>query len=542
MAASPVNQPHLVSLVLQSKKALHHGEQLCTRAHVASSNSAQAAVDVLALDAKVRWVVEAVVEQLQLAANVAKTIEEKRAQIGKRVLEWDTDRTKHADALDDILESLGSQVVPPNFHQASSDSSLFGSQHSADLENAKENKLERQDSISPMISPKRYVHTNGSSGTIKYQARPSVSPVSPSATLRRNSIRRPGDSGLGNIPEGGLKGKAKQQETPGEGRKENRRRWKTLRDFVDDQAIEDILETIESDRSALDKILGKTDDYPETLTRTIQNIQASLPFPEDNELNALTRVQRTVTAQEQFVNSMATLLESLASHYDGMASALKDTEGGEVFSEEDIQSMNRDTEELPIIMKELEDNADAIDGYRDQLNASRIGLQNDLEHLRKILDDLDELGEIMGEMLQMQETVEIQVDDELKGLHGHLNPLKALHGHFVSYRTAFNKLLLEMDRRRQYREAAENIVIGMMKQLDSMTEEENRVRNHFNDEYGSSLPSDLCLGVSNAPTRWEIVPSEGSAAESLPLIASDLIVEARQKFGYSDGPIGAESL
>ena len=66
MASSPVDQPHLVSLVVQSKKALQHGEQLCTRAHASSNDSAQAAVDVLALDAKVRWVVDAVVEQLQV--------------------------------------------------------------------------------------------------------------------------------------------------------------------------------------------------------------------------------------------------------------------------------------------------------------------------------------------------------------------------------------------------------------------------------------------------------------------------------------------
>lgn len=61
------DQPHFVSLVVQSKKALQYGEQLCTRAHSSSNESAQAAVDVLALDAKVRWVVEAVVEQLQVS-------------------------------------------------------------------------------------------------------------------------------------------------------------------------------------------------------------------------------------------------------------------------------------------------------------------------------------------------------------------------------------------------------------------------------------------------------------------------------------------
>jgi autophagy-related protein 17 len=57
---------YLVSLVLQSQKALQHGEQLCTRAHTASNASAQAAVDVLALEAKIKWVVEAVVEQLKV--------------------------------------------------------------------------------------------------------------------------------------------------------------------------------------------------------------------------------------------------------------------------------------------------------------------------------------------------------------------------------------------------------------------------------------------------------------------------------------------
>lgn len=58
--------PHIVALVLQSKKALQQGEQLCSRAHALSNASAQAAVDVLALDAKVKWITGAVLEQLKV--------------------------------------------------------------------------------------------------------------------------------------------------------------------------------------------------------------------------------------------------------------------------------------------------------------------------------------------------------------------------------------------------------------------------------------------------------------------------------------------
>lgn len=64
-SAPPQEQPHLVSLVLQSKKALQHGQQICSHAHARSNASAKAAVDVLALDAKVRWMSEAVIEQLK---------------------------------------------------------------------------------------------------------------------------------------------------------------------------------------------------------------------------------------------------------------------------------------------------------------------------------------------------------------------------------------------------------------------------------------------------------------------------------------------
>jgi autophagy-related protein 17 len=63
-------QPHLVSLVLQSKKALQHGEQLCTRANSVSNASAQSALDVLALDAKVKWITDAILEQLKVSESL----------------------------------------------------------------------------------------------------------------------------------------------------------------------------------------------------------------------------------------------------------------------------------------------------------------------------------------------------------------------------------------------------------------------------------------------------------------------------------------
>jgi hypothetical protein len=58
-------QPHLISLVFQSRNALQQGEAFCSRASATSTSSAKEATDVLALNAKIQWISNAVIEQLK---------------------------------------------------------------------------------------------------------------------------------------------------------------------------------------------------------------------------------------------------------------------------------------------------------------------------------------------------------------------------------------------------------------------------------------------------------------------------------------------
>ena len=109
---------------------------------------------------------------------------------------------------------------------------------------------------------------------------------------------------------------------------------------------------------------------------------------------------------------------------------------------------------------------------------------------------------------------------------------------------SYDKLLVEIDRRRQYKKEAENFVRDMMAQLETMSEGvflylnrpvrlfrlgdipgERVVRESFNAEHGAHLPSDLCLYVENPPTRWHVIPFDGDAAESLPDVEDDLVAE-----------------
>ncbi|KAF8626129.1 hypothetical protein AX15_005077 [Amanita polypyramis BW_CC] len=443
-AESSQQQPHLVSLVIQSKKALQHGEQLCSKAHTVSSTSTQTSIDILALDAKVKWLSDAIVEQLKLASSVAKCIEEKRAHLRRQVESWDLLRVKHTNALDSILDALGSQTVPSDFHENSADSSLFGSQHS---DEGVETALGRsRNNASELV--------NGHSATT---GRKTLSPLD----------RR---------------------------RVQDRSRWKTLRDFVDDQGIEEALESIDTERAALDELLGQTEGYPETLRGTIESIRNSIstdifstskPSPlrttprdalftssSTEHSSPAPLIQLCLSDQDAMKASMAARLEDLARHYDQMANALREAETGpepDIFSEEDIKEMNRDADELPAIIGELEESMGVIDLNHNKLRTTLDGLKKSLEDSNSVLDDLDEFGEIMTEMLQTQQVVEVKCEEGLNSLHQHLLTLEQLHDRYVSYQTAYNKLVLEMGRRRQYCEAVQHIVRGMAKQLEDMT-------------------------------------------------------------------------
>ena len=44
-----------------------------------------------------------------------------------------------------------------------------------------------------------------------------------------------------------------------------------------------------------------------------------------------------------------------------------------------------------------------------QLKTTKENFEKDMEHLGRVLDDLDELGEIISEMLQTQETIQVRL-------------------------------------------------------------------------------------------------------------------------------------
>ena len=202
--------------------------------------------------------------------------------------------------MDSTLELLGSQVVPPSFHQSSLESSLFGIQ-----------TPENNDEVLGHEQAQTLQATNGDQG--------------PS---------------------------------------QDRSKWKTLRDFVDERGLEDVFESIEGERNALDETLAATATHPATIISIANQIRsllstslsASQEFLQTQRYSPNTSsptaerqvhanqspkdVSALLAQQERTSAGMASHLESLAAHYDQMATALKEKEAGEDIGEEDMEGLS----------------------------------------------------------------------------------------------------------------------------------------------------------------------------------------------------------
>ncbi|KAG8779836.1 autophagy protein 17 [Serendipita sp. 397] len=460
-AAEEGSGKDMLSLVLRSRKALDHTKALCVRAEALSKDSTELALDLVAVDAKVRWATEMIQDQLKLVNNVARALSIQRLKLEQDAKAWDQKRKERTGALDVLLDDLGSQLVPPSFYETTSGSSLFGSQHSDE---------ERAD------------------GAVD-------------GTTKENHV---------NKHNGG------------------RTKWKSLRFFVDEKAIEEAIERMDDDRNALEDLLESTGSQTQNLNAETQAIRNSLATAQSS-IPAST--QKLLQDQDAILSRMAQLLLDVTHHFDQMESALADQDAGEVLGDEDMEVLEGDTAELPVIIQETEQNLTKMEEISHKLKSSRETCERDLTHQKSCLTALESLGIEMSDLVDRHQSVEVEATAIQNTLQGHLIAISTLQETYIKYRAAYGSLVQEMSRRQKYREAMEEIIQGMNEQLRAMRQEEMSHREQFSKKEGAYLPEDLCPFVSDLPTVFEISAYD----EEVPVsVDSQYVIEVQQNL--SGGP------
>jgi autophagy-related protein 17 len=340
---------------------------------------------------------------------------------------------------------------------------------------------------------------------------------------------------------------------------------RTLLDFIDESSVEtlrsSLKQTIDSAQTSRSSFLSSLKAFDHD-RQSLKAAIASAPSPSrtrDSPIPPLLHSLSTHAAE------MAVLLDSLTSHFDLCANAVKHTEGG-FLALKDAVAHNR----LPdgVTMSGVIASPDASHQLPPLSEAER------LEMLQVLLGDAREVPAVVQDLeLRLLEMEQIapqiaayvaeqrgayagttaafgvlegiaarlpgyvgasaRFGDEWQGertrLEEQARELDDMRVFYEGYHASYDGLIVEVARRRAAEEKMKGILRKALEQVQRVHDADTREREGFRREVGEFLPSDLWPGlVADAP-RWEVgvFGEEGEeGGESTPELERVVVEEA----------------
>lgn len=247
-------------------------------------------------------------------------------------------------------------------------------------------------------------------------------------------------------------------------------------------------------------------------------------------------------------HDMAQHLASLTRHFDMCVTAVRSTEGGAALARRraaDMMQDNGDPVSISGVITEQESHVADFEPTMDPHERAEI--------VQVVMQDAPEVDEVVAEIqavLQQMEmgfgTLKEQADTTkaqhiatvhgfqvLEEIGGKLQSYIAAEDEFVArwenekdiilakmeemdglrrfyegYASAYSSLLLELERRRSVEEKIQNTLRKAKETVDSMLDTDRKKREHFRQEVGEFLPTDLWVGMNDPLPRWEILAVE----------------------------------
>ncbi|KAK3117964.1 autophagy protein 17 [Teratosphaeriaceae sp. CCFEE 6253] len=331
---------------------------------------------------------------------------------------------------------------------------------------------------------------------------------------------------------------------------------KTLYDFIDESRHADVLDSlhalIDSYKDAKESLhgsLGSFDDSIRTIADTLQEgaVSGSSPQTKRTLYDSLTpapTITQLFRGMEGHAAEMATLLQSLISHYDLCVNALKHTDGGgeaaklamqkvdaltlragppgteeeslyqktapEPITEAERTEMLRvlvgDAGQVEEVRAEMSDHAEGMETQYEQLTRHALEARAGHKALRSVLEQLHGIKAALPAHVNASRVFQ----DTWQGIHstiaGRTEELAGLRMDFDEFLASYASLLREVERRRGAEVTMRKLALKAQKELDKLFAVDREAREEFTSEVGVSLPGDIWPGAREVGTRWEVKP------------------------------------
>lgn len=239
-------------------------------------------------------------------------------------------------------------------------------------------------------------------------------------------------------------------------------------------------------------------------------------------------------------HSMAEHLASLTHHFDMCVTAVRITEGGTalarrkaaedsggadavsisgVIAEQETNVEDLDPEEkaeiVQVVMQdapEVEEVVADLNVEMQQMDIEFVQLKDQADHVRagyaavtQAFHVLEDIGSRLSGYIAAETEFAERWEAEKEGIVARLAEMESLRDFYEGYSSAYDSLILEVERRRAVDEKIQAVWRKAKEQVDKMIESDWRDREAFRSEVGEYLPTDLWVGMSGPLRRWEVV-------------------------------------
>lgn len=302
----------------------------------------------------------------------------------------------------------------------------------------------------------------------------------------------------------------------------------------------------------------------------ITSSKASIP----RESSPVSPVPQHLAALEDHAGEMASLLESLTSHFDMCVDAVRHTEGGyaafrhaasnpppgtEPVSVSGVMSLSSEQghdlvpisdEERREMMQVLETDAaevdDVVTEIRHRLSEMDVSHDAILEHLTVGRGQLREIVGAYGllENVGLRLSRYIMAGSDFQGrwsetkaqIYKQMDELESMRQFYENYHASYDSLILEVERRKQTESKVRSIMMRAMEQINKIAEYDRQQRDEFRVDVGDYLPVDLYTGVnedmSSGISTWRNLHEGATSAEdlhSIPQLAREVVEGASRR-------------
>jgi len=383
------------------------------------------------------------------------------------------------------------------------------------------------------------------------------------ASLRKTTISRELTSPNRNVDE-----EVDESQELYEGKSEEGSQLKSLHDFIDEATHTGLLDSLRNTIDSYNNAQGSLQTTRVTLEDSLRTLHSELKsidelHEKDTAAYATTNlslssdsasIPSTFHALTTHASELASLLQSLISHYDLCITALKHTEGGSEAaraatsstsnlisdphtstadespeaslyrnkarapisaSERDqmIHVLVTDAAEVDDVVLEIRDRSASMEFLLSSLQARAQRLRSVHKKLQSVLSSLSTLGTELPSHVAAARSFRQTWSDLRSSIEDQTAELVSLTGFYDSFIASYASLLREVERRRMIDAKMKKIAERARREMQALYAEDVDMREQFLKSVGEYLPRDIWSGLVERPVRWEVKEVEEDVVE-----------------------------